>query len=61
MTSFLHCLPTSGNFKHVFRLVQLEPLIMMIFLVFLTLFFVTVNGDLLEKYVNAPGNVYHGR
>ncbi|XP_020300352.1 A disintegrin and metalloproteinase with thrombospondin motifs 7-like isoform X2 [Pseudomyrmex gracilis] len=34
---------------------------MMIFLAFPTLFFVIVNGDLLEKYANAPGNVYHGR
>ncbi|KAL0128942.1 hypothetical protein PUN28_003960 [Cardiocondyla obscurior] len=34
---------------------------MIVFLAFLTLFTATVDGDLLEKYANAPGNVYHGR
>ncbi|KAG5335616.1 ATS7 metalloproteinase, partial [Acromyrmex heyeri] len=34
---------------------------MIIFLVLLTLFVATIDGGLLEKYTNAPGNVYHGR
>ncbi|XP_071564717.1 A disintegrin and metalloproteinase with thrombospondin motifs 7 [Temnothorax nylanderi] len=34
---------------------------MIVFLALLTLFAATVDGGLLEKYANAPGNVYHGR
>ncbi|XP_032687133.1 A disintegrin and metalloproteinase with thrombospondin motifs 7-like [Odontomachus brunneus] len=34
---------------------------MVVFLILLTLFIAAVDGDLLEKYASAPGNVYHGR
>ncbi|XP_050455485.1 A disintegrin and metalloproteinase with thrombospondin motifs 7-like [Cataglyphis hispanica] len=34
---------------------------MIVLLTFLTLFIVTADGDILEKYANAPGNIYHGR
>ncbi|XP_025267750.1 A disintegrin and metalloproteinase with thrombospondin motifs 7 [Camponotus floridanus] len=34
---------------------------MIILLAFLTLFTVIADGGILEKYANAPGNVYHGR
>lgn len=34
---------------------------MIAFLALLALFVAAVNGDLLKKYANVPGNVYHGR
>jgi len=59
--SFFRCL--SGNFiRHIFGLTQHAPAAMIVLLAILMLSAVAAaDGGLLEKYANAPGNVYHGR
>lgn len=40
---------------------QHAPAVMIVLLAILMIFAVPQAADLLEKYANMPGNVYHGR